>query len=267
MDPVTYLPCKGLSPYVKHHRVYQFEPGGTSTVLFPSGYIELAINISSGKLTTKFDNRDVDMPDIEVLGQLTAPTPINVKTSISLLVTRFYPETSLLFFPGSAQHFTNQSIDLSDILNDDAIRLYQALQNVESLSGKIQTVEAFLLNRLVTDPATIRKIKLVQDVCFRMASEPHTYNSENLAADYGFSERYLQKLFTQYTGLTPKLFFNIQRFNKALPLLRDGDTSLTSVAYECGYYDQSHFIKHFRTFTGTTPSAYLDALMVSYTGN
>jgi AraC-like DNA-binding protein len=31
---------------------------------------------------------------------------------------------------------------------------------------------------------------------------------------------------------------------------------LTGLAYDCGYFDQAHFIKEFRAFTGKTPSAY-----------
>jgi AraC-like DNA-binding protein len=36
--------------------------------------------------------------------------------------------------------------------------------------------------------------------------------------------------------------------------------SLTSIAYGCGYFDQSHFIKEFKSFTGLTPSAYLKSV-------
>jgi AraC-like DNA-binding protein len=36
----------------------------------------------------------------------------------------------------------------------------------------------------------------------------------------------------------------------------DPDTDLTELAYQCGYFDQAHFIKEFRAFTDQTPSEY-----------
>jgi AraC-like DNA-binding protein len=79
---------------------------------------------------------------------------------------------------------------------------------------------------------------------------------ETMATRYGITARYMQQLFLQYTGLTPKLYSQINRFQKSLQLVTAGDESLTSIAYECGYADQSHFIKEFKSFTGTTPSGY-----------
>jgi AraC-like DNA-binding protein len=81
-------------------------------------------------------------------------------------------------------------------------------------------------------------------------------NIENVASRYGITSRYLQKLFLQYTGLTPKLYSKINRFQNSLKLVTKKDTSLTSIAYDCGYFDQSHFIREFKSFTGFTPSGY-----------
>jgi AraC-like DNA-binding protein len=82
------------------------------------------------------------------------------------------------------------------------------------------------------------------------------YTVENVASRFGISARYMQQLFVQYTGLSPKLYSQINRFQNSLQLVREGNDSLTSIAYECGYADQSHFIKEFKTFTGSTPSGY-----------
>jgi AraC-like DNA-binding protein len=81
-------------------------------------------------------------------------------------------------------------------------------------------------------------------------------NIENVASRYGITSRYLQKLFLQYTGLTPKLYTKIHRFQSSLALVAQKEAPLTSIAYDCGYFDQSHFIRDFKAFTGTTPSDY-----------
>jgi len=54
-------------------------------------------------------------------------------------------------------------------------------------------------------------------------------------------------------GITPQKYFAVRRFNKSLELVRSSEESLTSIAFECGYYDQAHFIKEFKSYTGLTP--------------
>ncbi|HVU93605.1 MAG TPA: helix-turn-helix domain-containing protein [Puia sp.] len=78
-----------------------------------------------------------------------------------------------------------------------------------------------------------------------------------IATRHGITSRYLNKLIYQHTGLTPISFNKIRRFQFSLRLIARKDQPLTSIAYESGYFDQSHFIKEFKSFTGLTPSAYL----------
>jgi len=73
------------------------------------------------------------------------------------------------------------------------------------------------------------------------------------------SARRFIELFRRYVGVTPKLYCRIRRFQRALgELHRIKQMDWSAVALECGYYDQSHFIRDFRQFSGLTPSAYRD---------
>ena len=56
-------------------------------------------------------------------------------------------------------------------------------------------------------------------------------------------------------GFPPKLYSRITRFQAALGEYGSGK-SLTDIAYDCGYYDQSHFINDFREFSGYNPKVY-----------
>ncbi|MGY0037518.1 helix-turn-helix domain-containing protein [Pedobacter sp. NJ-S-72] len=81
-------------------------------------------------------------------------------------------------------------------------------------------------------------------------------NINSVASRYGVSSRYLQKIFLNYSGLGPNLFSKIARFQKSVHLVANKDSSLTTIAHQCGYFDQSHFIKDFKFFTGSTPSRF-----------
>ena len=53
-------------------------------------------------------------------------------------------------------------------------------------------------------------------------------------------------------GTTPKKFASIIRFNTVLDDLKTAK-SLTEICYENNFFDQAHFIKDFKHFTGDTP--------------
>ena len=64
-------------------------------------------------------------------------------------------------------------------------------------------------------------------------------------------------------GLPPRSFIRLSRFLHACSKLRSGGwTSLTRLAHDCGYYDQAHFNRDFRAFTGMTPTAYREITSV-----
>jgi AraC-like DNA-binding protein len=75
-------------------------------------------------------------------------------------------------------------------------------------------------------------------------------------ADYCHaSVRQLERGFQRVIGTSPKFFARTLRFEQAQRrLMFDPETDLTQLAYQCGYFDQAHFIKEFRAFSGKTPS-------------
>ncbi|MBC7829735.1 MAG: helix-turn-helix transcriptional regulator [Chitinophagaceae bacterium] len=254
MEIKTFLPSDILKPYVKCYWIYTVDKENSTEVLYPGGYIEIAINIASGNLTTIINDRRIGMPNIEVLGQLTSPAKVVATTGITLLVTRFYPYTASVFFPNQVSDFTNDSIDLNDVFSSEAIGLYNRMMQQDSITDKIDVLEFFLIQKLRINEKKLEKLKLVNNICDRIDNDCELFKIENVASYYGFSERFIQKLFLDFIGITPKSFFNIRRFRKSLQLVQSSFHSLTSIAYECGYYDQSHFIKEFKTFSGVTPS-------------
>ena len=59
-------------------------------------------------------------------------------------------------------------------------------------------------------------------------------------------------------GVPPKEFLKIIRFQQALAEIeRHKNISWTTLAIDCGFYDQSHFIADFKTFSGFTPQEYI----------
>jgi AraC-like DNA-binding protein len=78
-----------------------------------------------------------------------------------------------------------------------------------------------------------------------------------LTREFDLTPRRLERLFRRETGLSPKAFSRIVRFNHAKRLIeRDPDISLAQLTCDAGFFDQSHFNKTFKEMFGLTPAAF-----------
>jgi transcriptional regulator GlxA family with amidase domain len=79
---------------------------------------------------------------------------------------------------------------------------------------------------------------------------------EELAKQVHISKRQIQRDFKNYVGLSPKKYARILRFNYIFKLMQEKDMKWVDIAIQSGYFDQAHFIKNFKEFTGEEPSNY-----------
>ena len=90
-----------------------------------------------------------------------------------------------------------------------------------------------------------------------LQEHPEVTRVSELADHVGLSERTLQRLVEQRTGMSPKWLIQRRRLHDAVEALKSGRVSLADTAADLGYTDQAHFTHDFRTVTGMTPGAYL----------
>lgn len=83
-----------------------------------------------------------------------------------------------------------------------------------------------------------------------------------LRENTGYSERYINKVFIEKMGFSPKTFCKIIQFQRALEFLNYGvPNKMTDAAVALGYYDQPQFIKDFTKYAGMTPKKYLNLVV------
>jgi len=250
---MQFFPSDILRPFVKSYTVIAIDRDLTDEVFYPSGYVDFVVNISEGSATTIIDGRRRRLPGVELLGHLTMPSKLTVSKGTSVLIARIYPYASSLFFPNSMSEFTNYATDAYGIFSREINDFYYSLMEAGSLRQKIGALDSFLAGKLAKNEKRYRKSKIIEQVCSHICERGDAFDSKALSKSYGFSERYIQKLFMDMVGITPGAYFSVYRFNKSLGLILSSDLQLTSIAYDCGYYDQAHFIKEFKKFTGITP--------------
>lgn len=247
-------PSNILKPFVKNYSVITIDRDITNEVFYPSGYIDFVVNISGGNAATIINGRLKKTPDVELLGHLTLPTRLNAAKETRILIARLFPYACPLFFPASTADFTNYAIDLDDVFSNEIRGFYDKTMCRRSLVEKVRELDNFLIQRLRKNEDKFRKTLMTAEICRAMFETGEKVESLDLSQKFGFSERYVQKIFRENVGLSPAALFAVTRFNKALDLILKTGSNLTSVAYDCGYYDQAHFIKEFKKFTGIKPS-------------
>lgn len=77
-----------------------------------------------------------------------------------------------------------------------------------------------------------------------------------LCSHVGAGERNLERQFKRYIGLTPKFYSRVIRFSTIFRQAREQGTTLSDLSAHSGYYDQPHFNRNFKAFTGEDPSRY-----------
>ncbi|MCW5518086.1 helix-turn-helix domain-containing protein [Muriicola sp. Z0-33] len=135
----------------------------------------------------------------------------------------------------------------------DIDRISSQLKEKDHVQDKFIALESFIKERIGLEKVDPRLYHAIN-----MLKSEQVVSIHQLSEALCISGRSLQKIFKKYVGLSPAHFRKIVRFNRATNLLLNSSAdSLTNITYECGYYDQAHFIKDFRKFGGISPSEFL----------
>lgn len=167
------------------------------------------------------------------------------------ILVRFTPQgAACLGVPVS--ELTGKSLPLDDLLPPGRVREARArLLEARATSDRVAAVERLLLGLpFAADPLIARGLELIEE---RSGGDSIV---ASMARALAISERQLERRFLQRVGLTPKRFAALRRFERATAMA-EGAPSLTDAALAAGYYDQSHFIREFRRFTGSAPGELL----------
>jgi len=157
-----------------------------------------------------------------------------------------------MFFKNPLHELFRESVSLDNfMLRSELLLLEERLYEATTDSLRINVVEEFLITRMThAEPD-----KLVLAALALIHKSKGTIRIKELMDHLAISQSPLEKRFRQAVGASPKKFASIVRMKNALQQYNPS-MSLTDLSYEAGFYDQAHFIKEFKTFTGGTPENY-----------
>jgi len=175
------------------------------------------------------------------------------------------PNTTYFGFkPYSNSGFRYQKIHLRDMVDTYTDfgyvfpfpdRLFEELLKAESFSEKANAFMRFAAEYLADDSYYPT---LVDYLAVMLCSAQGSIGFSNMSQVFGYSERYCREKFKDCYGMSPKQYSDIIRFQNTLKTLFSGSgKDLCSLAFEGGYFDQSHLIHDFKRYTNMSPEKYL----------
>ncbi|PSL47901.1 AraC-like DNA-binding protein [Chitinophaga niastensis] len=180
-----------------------------------------------------------------------------VDTGFGIFGVYFYPHAVPLLFGMPATELKDVAIDLKTVLKADGADLEEKIMLAKDNAERIAIICRFTETRLAAN-YTI-DLPVFAAVKHIIHKNPET-SIKALAQQYYLSERQFERQFKHYTGLNPKIFTRIVRFQAAIAYYNQPVKNLGTIALNCGYYDQAHFINEFKALSGMHPKQYFSGL-------
>lgn len=253
MQVTVIQPSPRLAPFVAGFTIVESQHDVSRVPLGDPG-VSLGIRYA-GAASWLEGTREHRLPDASITGVLGAARRIRTRAGSGVVVAQFHPAGAAAFFRIPLDELGGLTRPFDDLVpRAEVERLSDRIASQTSPSRRAAVLEAFLLQRLrpdALDPIATAAVHALGGArgAVRIAS---------LARQLGISQDPLEKRFRRAVGTSPKQFASLLRLRHAISLGQRG-TSWTGAAHQAGYFDQSHFIREFRTFTGDTPSRFFRA--------
>jgi AraC-like DNA-binding protein len=230
------------------HSVDRFLPNGDTEILIDFNDAPQYIYDNDSLKEIQACNR------VWTSGVRTEPITIPSGDGATMMVIAFKKGMAAAFFPFPMDEMRDTVLDADLVWGGDFALLRERLLEAKIVEDRFRIVEDFLLVKFRS------KLDVNPCVAFavgEMVRRPDEWNIRRMNAKIGYSQKHFTEMFRRHVGVTPKAYLKIMRFQKAVRTIgNSAEIDWRTVAHECGFYDQSHFINDFRHFSGFTPEQY-----------
>lgn len=224
--------------------------------VLPDGCMELMFHYGDAFKCYREEGKPGTQPHSFVFGQITRSIELAPPGNIGIIAVRFYPQGLQPFMRFSLKELTDQWISSEDVFGKAWKEVEDKLFEAATVEMKAELLQAFLLQQLLKNN---NYDHLAAEWVSRILASKGMASVDDLIKGQRISYRQMERRFTSAVGINPKMLSRITRLQQFLKVVQHGQVnSLTALAYDMGYYDQSHFVKDFKSFTGLTPRQYFN---------
>lgn len=242
-----FIPTDRLKPYIRYFVVSENDVE-TEYKILPSTGLVIGFQYREQLATIK-DKKENKLSSAGITGISDSYKIFKNSANIGTILVCFTETGFAHFASHPANELFNLSISLDNIFNKSEVKEVEEKLSL-SITDKqrIKIVEQFLLSQL----KDIQADKLIVEAVKLIYQSKGAIRIKELNEKLFISQSPFEKRFRKVVGTTPKKFASIIRFNTVLDNLNK-TKSLTEICYENNFFDQAHFIKDFKQFTGDTP--------------
>ncbi len=253
MATYTFLPSRPLERFISHFYYIEekLSDVSLSKTKLPTESIELIIHlnnphfkITNGKTQTTIRKKTL------LQGLMKNPVEIQSFEDVSFIGVKFKPNGFYHFLGQDISQFNNQPIDCHDIWGDQIDDWEAEIERTSGLREKVNLIERYLLTKLKPDLDTDQTA-----YCTQLIQQNNGNIKVNeLSLQTNISIRQLERKFKEQIGLSPFQFIKSVKVKSIIDTIQNKNyESLTELTFDYNYFDQSHFIKEFKSHTGKSP--------------
>jgi AraC-like DNA-binding protein len=250
MKFIKIIPTDRLKPYIKYFVISESKAENSYKV-FPSTGLVIGFQYR-GQLSTVNSGKETKLATAGISG-ISDSYKIFKNSNDTGTILVYFTEVGLTHFTSlPANELFNQSVSLEPVFEGDKIKVTEEkLAFAKTGSQRIHIVEHFLLSQL----KDIESDKLIVEAVRLIYSSKGAIRINELNKKLFISQSPFEKRFRKLVGTSPKKFASIVRFHSVLNDLNH-ITSRAEICYDNHFFDQAHFIKDFKQYTGDTPETF-----------
>jgi len=252
---LSYRPGPPLNEFVDNFWLIEGGQAPRLEKILPCGTSELVVNLKHDEIHIHDPQQPAACRRFSgavFSGTYSESFICNARQHEAIMGVHFKAGGAFPFLKTEASELTNTHANLDDLWGRSGLELRDRLCAAATSQQRFRIMEGALRNRLHYH--SNGQIQVALEL-FGMGGDGALVRA--VARELGFSQRRLIQMFSSHVGLTPKVFCRVLRFQRARVLAEKLDApDWAELAVRCGYFDQSHLIKDFKEFSGSTPNTY-----------
>ena len=218
--------------------------------IIPDGFPEIIFHYGD-PYKIKLDKQwELQSPGL-FAGQITKFFYLENTGQSGMVGIKFKPSALTQLFELKMADFTDKVLELKDVVGEKLNSVEKELHSVRDPAKRIESIEVELKKLAMPHKETA-----IDQAIGLIFLKQGMISVAEICEQVNTSERTLQRLFNNWIGLSPKFYARVIRFSHIFQLAQEKKLSWSEVGLESGFYDQSHFIKNFKAFTGEDPTRY-----------
>jgi AraC-like DNA-binding protein len=249
-----FMPHPSLQPFVECYRIMEGTVKMANKVV-ADGKPELIFHYGDCYKIQRKHGWD-DQSHALIAGQLVKPLNIRATGTSGVFGIKFTPTGLWRLFQVKMNALSNDVIDANAIVQK--LRYHQINERLHA--SKLKQEKVLVVENVLMGFLSSSRRAVADPFIQRIIESKGQLQIARLCKQENISQRKLERCFAEEVGVSPKMYARIIRFSAAFKLLQQRDLNRIDVAYLAGYFDQSHFNKDFKAFSGEDPQSTLSEI-------